>query len=178
MVINLITPFWQIQLYCIYYLNCVVTGWLHIGQIFFLKVTYLCCKTPFYDYILGSMLLSTSQSVHRWQQCTSRLLPSCPTLPSWPSNLVLGGIFSLEKGVVGIELPWDRSKCCKYCHSLMRMYLITFDKIPMTSLVSEWTFYENGRRWICFHNSISCFIWICQNGVIGFLTINSNICQS
>ena len=28
-----------------------VTGGLHIGQIFFLKVTYLCCKTSFYDYI-------------------------------------------------------------------------------------------------------------------------------
>ena len=86
MVRNPITPSWLIQLYCIYHLNCVVTGGLHIGQIFFLKVTYLCCKTPFYDYILGSMLLSTSQSVHRWQQCTSRLLPSCPTLPSWPSQ--------------------------------------------------------------------------------------------
>ena len=59
-----ITPFWQIQLYRIYHLNCVVTGGLHIGQIFFFKVTYLCFKTSLYDYIYddhcSSLLLKVS----------------------------------------------------------------------------------------------------------------------
>ena len=72
-------------------------------------------------------------------------------------------------------LEWRGLYTLDLRYSQRQKHLITFHKIPMTSqvsLVSEYTFYENGRRWIWFHNSISCLIWICQNGVIGFLTIN------
>ena len=153
-----------------------MTGGLHIGQIFFFKVTYLCFKTSLYDYIWWSLLLTTSQSVLRWQQCTSPPLPSCPTLPSWPSQdqSVPPPLWCWPAARWG----WNGVGCTPYTWDTPRgrsTWSVTFHKIRMTSqvsLVSEYTFYENGRRWIWFHNSISCLIWICQNGVIGFLTIN------
>ena len=158
-------------------------GGLHIGQIFFFK-SYI---SLFQNFILRlhiwwSLLLTTSQSVLRWQQCTSPPLPSCPTLPSWPSQdqSVPPPLWCWPAARWG----WNGVGCTPYTWDTPRgrsTWSVTFHKIPMTSQVSpvsEYTFYENGRRWIWFHNSISCLIWICQNGVIGFLTINSNICQS
>ena len=122
---------------------CLMGSFCHIDNIFgpfiwklgqFFQILLFAISIPLVHITLpspGIIMMCSSHHHHHHHhcnhlQCVSYIFIYFKQFVAWEASSVL------KRAYWGSNKPWDHSKCCTYCLSFM--YLITVDKIHITSL--------------------------------------------